>query len=230
MPFTLKATILGVTIDPEEVTIPTATIGTPVNQSFDAVNEFAGFTGGAVDTTLASAQDRHSEHRSPRGAAQRGHAADWGQLFRATIGSPGDPGADLDLFVYDCADPTDNPTTLAGCNNRGQSADGDSEESVTVNPALLRAGRGRRGRRLRCAGRVHDVRLHRRVHGHDAAGYDRCERHERASRDGFEWLRRGHHGQHGTRWGRVLYGHVEVRTSDGVLVGRSQVVIESVAP
>ena len=57
--------------------------------------------------------------------------------FRATIGSPDDPGADLDLFVFDCADATDNPATLAGCTNRGQSADGDSEESVTVNPANL---------------------------------------------------------------------------------------------
>ena len=56
VPFTLTATILGVTIEPEELTIPTATIGTPVNQSYEAVNEFAGFTGGAVDTTLGSAK------------------------------------------------------------------------------------------------------------------------------------------------------------------------------
>jgi hypothetical protein len=47
--------------------------------------------------------------------------------FRATIGGPSDPAADLDLFVYEC-----NPT----CVLRGQSADGDSEESVTIaNPA-----------------------------------------------------------------------------------------------
>ena len=30
--------------------------------------------------------------------------------------------------------------------------------------------------------------------------------------------------------GRVLYGHVEIRTSDNVLVGRSLVIIESVSP
>ena len=42
----------------------------------------------------------------------------------ATIGRPSDPGADLDLYVY------------RGTTKVGQSADGDSEESVTLtNPA-----------------------------------------------------------------------------------------------
>src|SRR6185437_2791812 len=45
--------------------------------------------------------------------------------LRATIGSPSDPGADLDLFVYNC--------TTGSCVLAGQSADGDSEESVTIN-------------------------------------------------------------------------------------------------
>ena len=48
--------------------------------------------------------------------------------LRATIGSPSDPGADLDLFVYNC--------TSGTCVLAGQNADGDSEESVTIaNPA-----------------------------------------------------------------------------------------------
>ena len=48
--------------------------------------------------------------------------------LRATIGSPADPGADLDLFVFNC--------TSGTCVLAGQSADGDSEESVTIaNPA-----------------------------------------------------------------------------------------------
>ena len=45
--------------------------------------------------------------------------------LRATIGSPSDPGADLDLFVFNC--------TAGTCVQAGQSADGDSEESVTIN-------------------------------------------------------------------------------------------------
>jgi hypothetical protein len=48
--------------------------------------------------------------------------------LRATIGSTSDPGADLDLYVYNC--------TTGTCVLAGQSADGDSEESVTIaNPA-----------------------------------------------------------------------------------------------
>jgi hypothetical protein len=48
--------------------------------------------------------------------------------LRATIGSPADAGADLDLFVYNC--------TSGTCVLAAQNADGDSEESVTIaNPA-----------------------------------------------------------------------------------------------
>ena len=48
--------------------------------------------------------------------------------LRATIGSPSDPAADLDLFVFNC--------TTGTCVLAGQNADGDSEESVTIaNPA-----------------------------------------------------------------------------------------------
>jgi len=48
--------------------------------------------------------------------------------LRATIGSTSDPAADLDLFVFNC--------TSGTCVQAGSSADGDSEESVTIaNPA-----------------------------------------------------------------------------------------------
>ena len=48
--------------------------------------------------------------------------------LRATIGSPSDAAADLDLFVQNC--------TSGTCVAAGQAADGDSEESVTIaNPA-----------------------------------------------------------------------------------------------
>ena len=51
--------------------------------------------------------------------------------FRATIGGPSDAAADLDLFVYQCTDASCTTRTL-----KGQSADGDAEESVTIaNPA-----------------------------------------------------------------------------------------------
>jgi hypothetical protein len=45
--------------------------------------------------------------------------------LRATIGGTSDPGADLDLFVFNC--------TSGTCVQAGSNADGDSEESVTIN-------------------------------------------------------------------------------------------------
>ena len=74
--------------------------------------------------------------------------------LRATIGSPSDPGADLDLFVFNC-------TTGTVC-SPGSRADGDSEESVTIaNPAAGHVGRPRR--RVRRARGHDDVQVHRRV-------------------------------------------------------------------
>ena len=231
-PFTLTATILGVTLDPDEVIIPSATIGVAVDQSFDATNHFAAFTGGAVNTGLGSAKVGtpsidHLETQLNPVTLPTGVSS-----FRATIGSPSDAAADLDLFVFDCADPTDNPATLAGCNNRGQSADGDSEESVTVNPALLRAGTW--------------VVV---VDGFDVPagsttfdyidvftstvplGTIEVNDTSELRATGAEWSFDAEiTATTAPATGRVLYGHVEIRTSDNVLVGRSLVIIESVTP
>jgi hypothetical protein len=231
-PFTLTATILGVTVEPNPDVIETATIGSLIEHEYTATNEFAAFTGGAVDTTLGSAlidtpsiadgEVQLNAVTLPAGV----------NSFRATIGSPSDPSADLDLVVFDCADPTDNPTTLAGCNNRGQSADGDSEESVTVNPAQLRDG-------------VWVVV----VDGFDVpAGTTTFEYIDVYTRTtplgtidandtselratGASWdVAAGITAQASPGEGRVLYGNLEIRTSDGVLVGRNDVIIENVEP
>lgn len=232
VPFTLTATILGVTLDPDEVIIPSATIGVAVEESFDATNHFAAFTGGAVNTGLGSAKVGtpsidHLETQLNPVTLPTGVSS-----FRATIGSPSDAAADLDLFVFDCADPTDNPATLAGCNNRGQSADGDSEESVTVNPALLRPGTW--------------VVV---VDGFDVPagsttfdyidvftstvplGTIEVNDTSELRATGAEWSFDAEiTATTAPATGRVLYGHVEIRTSDNVLVGRSLVIVESVTP
>ncbi|HET9589586.1 MAG TPA: PPC domain-containing protein, partial [Anaerolineales bacterium] len=108
-------------VAPNPDIIPTATIGIPVARSYTITNLFGAFTGRAQGTALGSAFldtptiAHHAfqifEVTVPAGATS----------LRATIGSPSDPAADLDLFVF-------RPNgTLAG-----QSADGDSEESVTI--------------------------------------------------------------------------------------------------
>ena len=117
----MTASLLGATVSPDPDDIPSATIGTPLARSYTITNKFGAFTGRAVGTSLGSARlgpFTIANHETqtydvvvPSGATQ----------LRATIGSPSDPAADLDLFVL-----RPDGTTA------GQSADGDSEESVTI--------------------------------------------------------------------------------------------------
>jgi hypothetical protein len=126
-PFTLTASLYGVAVSPNPDVIPTAQVGVPVARSYSLTNNFSTFTGRAVGSNLGSARRgvftiaNHAQQSYvttiPVGSTS----------FRATIGSPSDAAADLDLFVYSCSDPSCTARTL-----RGQSADGDSEESVTI--------------------------------------------------------------------------------------------------
>jgi hypothetical protein len=126
-PFTLTASLYGVAVSPNPDVIPTAQVGVPVARSYSLTNNFSTFTGRAVGSNLGSARRgvftiaNHAQQSYmttiPAGSTS----------FRATIGSPSDAAADLDLFVYSCADPSCTARTL-----RGQSADGDPEESVTI--------------------------------------------------------------------------------------------------
>ena len=122
-PFTLTASLFGVAITPNPGLIPTAQVGVPVSRTYSLTNNFATFTGRAVGSPLGSARrdvfsitqgvQQDYETEIPAGTTS----------FRATIGGASDPAADLDLYVFRC-----NP----GCVLVGQSADGDSEESVTI--------------------------------------------------------------------------------------------------
>ena len=123
-PYTLTATILGATVSPNPDTIASATVGVPINRSYTMTNLFGAFIGRAVGTnmgsafratpTIANLAVQEFNVTVPTGASS----------LRATIGSPSDPAADLDLFVYNC--------TSGTCVLAGQNADGDSEESVTI--------------------------------------------------------------------------------------------------
>ena len=128
MPFTLTASILGATVTPNPDVIASATIGVPVARSYTLTNVFGPFTGRAVGTTLGSA---FLATPTIANLAQQQYPVDvtaGSTSLRATIGSPSDPAADLDLFVFNC--------TTGTCVLAGQNADGDSEESVTIaNPA-----------------------------------------------------------------------------------------------
>ena len=126
-PYTLTATLIGATVSPNPDVIPSATIGVPIARSYTLTNIFGAFTGRAVGTALGSARVAtptiaHLAQQQFQTVIPAGTSS-----FRATIGSPSDPAADLDLFVFRC-----NPA----CVQVGSSADGDSEESVTLNSPI----------------------------------------------------------------------------------------------
>ncbi|MFE2432296.1 S8 family serine peptidase [Streptomyces sp. NPDC059373] len=124
-PYKLTATALGVTFDPATRTLDQATIGTAAPVDWTVKNNFAPITGGKLQggalgssassrSTIADGGSVTTEVVVPEGATR----------LDVSIGNTSDTSADLDLYV------ALNGTTV------GQSADGDSEESVSLaNPA-----------------------------------------------------------------------------------------------
>ncbi|WP_030609855.1 S8 family serine peptidase [Streptomyces fulvoviolaceus] len=120
-PYKLDVAVYGAAFDPEVVTVPEAKVGTPVEASWKVTNNFAAIDGKLVGgplgssktdrPTIADAATQTTTVEVPEGAAS----------LDVAIGNVSDASADLDLTVYD--------STGAVV---GQSADGDSEETVSV--------------------------------------------------------------------------------------------------
>ncbi|AZQ34788.1 serine protease [Streptomyces cyaneochromogenes] len=124
-PYTLDVTVLGAAFDPETVTVPEAKVGTPAAASWKVTNNYAAIDGklaggplGSSKTarpTIAEGATQTTTVEVPAGATS----------LDVTIGNVSDAAADLDLVVKNAAG-----------TEVGSSADGDSEESVSVaNPA-----------------------------------------------------------------------------------------------
>ncbi|WP_406264849.1 S8 family serine peptidase [Actinacidiphila glaucinigra] len=123
-PYNLTATALGVSFDPEVQTVEEATVGTAAPVSWKVTNGYAPvqgkLKGGALGSaaasrkTIADGDSVTSTVVVPAGASR----------LDVAIGGTSDTSADLDLTVFL------NGTQV------GQSADGDSEEAVSIaNPA-----------------------------------------------------------------------------------------------
>ncbi|MEQ8143825.1 S8 family serine peptidase [Streptomyces sp. OP7] len=120
-PYKLDVAVLGAAFDPETVTVDEARIGTPSAVSWTVTNEAAAIDGKLVGGPLGSSKtarpsigtgDVHTTTvEVPAGAAS----------LDVAIGNVSDTAADLDLSVYDAAG-----------NQVAQSADGDSDESVSI--------------------------------------------------------------------------------------------------
>ncbi|MEV7019441.1 S8 family serine peptidase [Streptomyces sp. NPDC093991] len=120
-PYKLDVAVLGAAFDPETVTVPEAKIGTPSAVSWTVTNEAA-----AIDGTLAGGPLGSSRTARPSIGTGDVHTTtvevpEGASSLDVSIGNVSDTAADLDLTVYDEAG-----------NRVGQSADGDSDESVSL--------------------------------------------------------------------------------------------------
>ena len=219
--FTVSASILGASVSPDPDVIPSATLGVPLARAYTITNLFGAFTGRATGTTLGSAR---------RGTLSIAHQAQ--QQFavnvsagttslRATIGNPSDPAADLDLFVFNC--------TTGTCVPAAQNADGDSEESVTINnPAagdwvvLVVAFSVPAGTT------TYDYVD---VFTNPAFGAVSITDANALRPSGSSWVVPGTVSANAApAAGRVLLGNVQVRTDTNVLIGSGEVIIQTVVP
>ncbi|GGO80968.1 S8 family serine peptidase [Wenjunlia tyrosinilytica] len=118
--YTLGASVLGVSFDPAVKTVDEATPGTPAPVGWTVKNDFAAIDGklkgGALGSAAASRPSiKEGETRTSTLVLGAGASR-----LDVAIGGTSDSGADLDLNVY-------RDGTLVG-----SSADGDSEEAVSL--------------------------------------------------------------------------------------------------
>ncbi|TDC18793.1 serine protease [Streptomyces sp. 8K308] len=99
-PYTLTATALGTTFEPETVTVEEATVGTPVPVTWEATNEFAPLQGSLAAGELGSAFSDTPTIAPGEYLTNEVELGNGVSEFEVTIGSAADPGADLDLYVY----------------------------------------------------------------------------------------------------------------------------------
>jgi hypothetical protein len=220
-PFTLTGTIIGATVSPNPDVIATAAIGSPVARSYTLTNQFGPFTGRAVGTALGSARiatptianlaQQQFQTVVPAGTTQ----------FRATIGGTSDLAADLDLFVFRCA---------PGCVLVGQSADGDSEESVTLNnPVAATYVVLVDGFSVPAGTTTYNyIDIFTKSPSHGSISVTDANALRPA---GSTWtVPAAVTANEAPTAGRVLAGNVEVRTDTNLLVGSGQVIVQNVTP
>lgn len=120
-PYTVTATAYSATFEPETAVVEEATTGVPTTVSWDVTNDLAAVTDGSLAAgELGSAR---TERPAIADGDYSSYTVEIGadvSEFSATIGSPADASADLDLYVYRDDELVD------------YSADADSEESVTL--------------------------------------------------------------------------------------------------
>lgn len=120
-PYTLDATVLGADFDPQTVTVPEVKAGTPAPVSWKVTNRYAALDGKLTGGPLGSAKAARPAIRQGETQTTTVEVPAGAASLDVAIGGVSDAAADLDLTVYDAAG-----------KQVAQSADGDSEEAVSL--------------------------------------------------------------------------------------------------
>ncbi|BDH03787.1 S8 family serine peptidase [Streptomyces seoulensis] len=120
-PYKLDVSVLGAVFDPETVTVPEAKVGVPATASWKVTNKYAALDGKLVGGPLGSAKAARPAIKEGETATTTVEVPAGAKSLDVAIGKVSDPAADLDLTVYD-----------ASGKQVGLSADGDSEEAVSI--------------------------------------------------------------------------------------------------
>ncbi|MGN9774281.1 S8 family serine peptidase [Micromonospora sp. H33] len=218
-PFTLTASVLGATVTPNPDVIASATANAPVSRSYTLTSTLGSFTGRATGTTLGSARQGPFTIADQQVQEYDLTVTPGSTQLRATIGGTSDPGADLDLFLFNC--------TSGTCVAAGQSADGDSEESVTVNNPAAGAWKVRVDGYAVPSGSTSYKYVD--VFTNPAFGSVAVTDADAPRASGATWTVPGTvTAKLAPTSGRVLYGNIQVRTDTNILIGSGDVVVQSV--
>ncbi|MFJ3660989.1 S8 family serine peptidase [Streptomyces sp. NPDC090119] len=120
-PYKLDVSVLGAVFDPETVTVPEAKVGVPATASWKVTNKYAALDGKLVGGPLGSAKAARPAIKEGETATTTVDVPAGAKSLDVAIGKVSDPAADLDLAVYDSSG-----------KEVGKSADGDSEEAVSI--------------------------------------------------------------------------------------------------
>ncbi|MFF4251732.1 S8 family serine peptidase [Streptomyces sp. NPDC001663] len=120
-PYKLDVAVYGAAFDPETVTVPEAKVGTPAAASWKVTNNFAAIDGKLVGGPLGSSKTARPTIKEGETQTTTVEVPEGAKSLDVAIGNVSDATADLDLTVKNAAG------TVVGT-----SADGDSEEAVSV--------------------------------------------------------------------------------------------------
>ncbi|MFE5028139.1 S8 family serine peptidase [Streptomyces sp. NPDC056656] len=120
-PYKLDVAVLGAAFDPAVQTVPEAKVGTPAAVSWKVTNKFAALDGKLKGGPLGSSKTARPSVKEGETQTSTVVVPAGAERLDVAIGGVSDNAADLDLTVYD-----------QDGNVVGQSADGDSEEAVSI--------------------------------------------------------------------------------------------------